>query len=109
VCFDEQPRVLRADAHPGAPCAPGAHGHSGHPARVDYEYRRQGTACCLLSFAPFDGWRHVTVSAHRANPDFAEAMRRLVDEDFPNAVVIRVVLDNLSTHSAAALSDLPAG
>ena len=97
VCFDEQPLVLRADAHPGQPCAPG------RPARVDYEYRRQGTACCLLSFAPFDGWRHVTVSAQRANPDFARAMQRLVDVDFPDATCIRVVLDNLSTHSTAAL------
>lgn len=97
ICFDEQPLVLRADAHPGEPCAPG------QPARVDYEYKRQGTACCLLSFAPFDGWRHVTVSEHRANPDFARAMQRLVDVDFPDATCIRVVLDNLSTHSAAAL------
>ena len=100
VCFDERPLVLRADAHPGQPCAPGPHGH---PARVDYEYVRQGTACCLLSFAPFDGWRHVTVAAHRANADFAHAMRHLVDVDYPDAVRIRVVLDNLSTHSAAAL------
>jgi hypothetical protein len=100
VCFDEQPLVLRADAHPGQPCTPGEHGH---PTRVDYEYVRQGTACCLLAFAPFDGWRHVTVAEHRANADFAHAMRRLVDVDFPDAVVIRIVLDNLSTHSAAAL------
>jgi hypothetical protein len=97
VCFDERPMLLHADAYPGQPCAPG------RPARVDYEYVRQGTACCLLSFAPFHSWRHVTVSAQRANPDFAYAMRRLVDEDFPDAVVIRLVLDNLSTHTAAAL------
>jgi hypothetical protein len=97
VCFDERPLVLRADARPGRPCAPGA------PARVDYEYVRQGTGCCLLSFAPFDGWRRVTVAARRANADFAHAMRRLVDEDYPDAEVIRVVLDNLSTHTAAAL------
>lgn len=100
VCFDERPVVLRADAHPDQPCTPGPHGH---PARIDYEYVRQGTGCCLLSFAPFDGWRHVTVAAHRANADFAHAMRHLVDEVYPDAVVIRVVLDNLSTHTAAAL------
>jgi hypothetical protein len=97
VCFDERPFTLRADAHPGAGCA------SGQPARVDYEYVRQGTACCLLSFAPLDGWRHVTVSAHRANADFAHAMQHLADIDFPDAERIRVVLDNLSTHTAAAL------
>lgn len=103
VCFDERPLVLRADAQPSTPCAPGREGHSGHPTRVDYEYVRHGTACCLVSFAPFDGWRHVIVAAHRASADFAHAMRRLVDDDFPGARVIRVVLDNLSTHSAAAL------
>ena len=97
VCFDERPMTLHADAHPGAPCAPG------EPARVDYEYVRQGTACCLLAFAPFDGWRHVTVSEHRANADFAHAMRHLADACYPDATTIRVVLDNLSTHSVAAL------
>ena len=97
VCFDERPMALHADAHPGAPCAPGK------PARVDYEYVRQGTCCCLLAFAPFDGWRHVTVSEHRANADFAHAMRHLADRCYPDAAVIGVVLDNLSTHSAAAL------
>ena len=97
VCFDEQPLVLHADAHPGRPCAPG------RPARVDYEYVRGGTGCCLVAFAPFDGWRHVTVSARRAHADFARAMRHLADACFPDATVIRVVLDNLSTHTAAAL------
>lgn len=92
--------MLRADAQPGTPCAPGP---EGHPTRVDYEYVRHGTACCLVSFAPFDGGRHVTAAPHRASSDFAHAMRRLVDEDFPGARVIRVVLDNLSTHSADAL------
>ena len=97
VCFDERPMALHADAHPGQPCAPG------EPARVDYEYVRQGTACCLLAFAPLDGWRHVTVRATRTNADFAQAMRHLADACYPDATVIRVVLDNLSTHSAAAL------
>lgn len=97
VCFDERPMLLRADAHPGQPCAPGK------PARVDYEYVRQGTACCLIAFAPHDGWRHVTVAAHRANADFAHAMRHLADVCYPDATCVRVVLDNLSTHTAAAL------
>ncbi len=97
VSFAERPMALHADAHPGRPCAPG------EPAREDYEYVRQGTACCLLSFAPFDGWRHVTVSATRTNADFAHAMRHLADACYPDAPVLRVVLDNLSTHTAAAL------
>lgn len=97
VCFDELPVVLRGDAHPGAPAAPG------HPARVDYEYTREGTCACLLAVAPHEGWRHVEVAERRANADFARALQRLADERYPDAVVIRVVLDNLSTHSPAAL------
>ena len=97
VCFDERPVVLHEDAHPGQACAPGQR------AREDYEYVRRGTCVCLLSFAPAEGWRHVEVSEHRAAGDFAHAMRRLCDEVYPQAHCIRVVLDNLSTHSAAAL------
>lgn len=97
VCFDERPMVLHEDAHPGQPCAPGQR------AREDYEYVRRGTCVCLLSFAPAEGWRHVEVSEHRAAGDFAHAMRRLCEETYPEATCIRVVLDNLSTHSAAAL------
>lgn len=96
VCFDEQPVVLRSDPHPGVPCAPG------HPARVDYEYGREGTCTCLLAVAPHEGWRHVDVRAHRANADFAHVLRGLAEERYPEAAVIRVVLDNLSTHSPAA-------
>ena len=76
---------------------------SGRPARVDYEYRRQGPANLFLCFEPLAGWRHVEVTAHRTNQDFAEQMRALVDVHYPEAPVIAVVLDNLSTHSPAAL------
>lgn len=97
VCFDERPIVLHEDAQPGQPCAPG------RVAREDYEYVRRGTCVCLLSFAPAQGWRHAEVREHRAAGDFALAMRHLCDEVYPEAECIRVVLDNLSTHTAAAL------
>lgn len=97
VCFDERPLVLHEDAHPGQPLAPGQR------AREDYEYIRRGTGVCLLSFAPAEGWRYVEVTEHRAAGDFARAMRHLCDEVYPEAERIRVVLDNLSTHSLAAL------
>lgn len=57
----------------------------GHAAHVDYEYVREGTCNCLLSFAPHTGWRHVEVTEHRAAPDFAHAMRDLVDKHYPSA------------------------
>lgn len=97
VCFDELPFQLLADKRAPQPMA------SGRPARVDYEYRRQGPANLFLCFEPLAGWRHVEVTAHRTNQDFAEQMRALVDVHYPEAPVIAVVLDNLSTHSPAAL------
>jgi transposase len=97
VCFDEQPRQLIAEVRTAMPAAPG------RPQRVDYEYRRQGTANLFLSFEPLAGRRHVAVTAQRTAQDFAQQMRALVDAHYPAAAVIAVVLDNLSTHSPAAL------
>jgi transposase len=97
VCFDELRSQLLADKRAPQPVAPG------RAARVDYEYRRQGTANLFLCFEPLAGWRHVAVTAQRTNKDFAEQMQALVDEHYSEAPVIAVVLDNLSTHSPAAL------
>ena len=97
VCFDEQPRQLIEEVRPPVPAAPG------RPQRIDYEYRRQGTANLFLSFEPLAGWRHVEVTAQRTATDFAQQMQALVDVHYPAATVINVVLDNLSTHSPAAL------
>ncbi len=88
--------VLRSDARPGAPCAPG------RPGRIDYEYGREGTCNCLLFFDPDAAWRHVKVTEHRAAGDFARAMQWLADVRYPEAEVIVLVLDNLSTHTPAA-------
>jgi DDE superfamily endonuclease len=97
VCFDEQPRQLIAETRVPLPVVPG------RPARIDYEYRRAGTANLFLVFEPLVGWRHVEVTAQRTNQDFAQQMKALVDTHFPSAKRIAVVLDNLSTHSPAAL------
>ena len=97
VCFDELPYQLVAETRHPIPAAPG------RPARIDYEYRRVGTANLFMSFDPDRGWRHVSVTDQRTKRDFAHEMRRLVDEDFPDATVIRLVADNLNTHTPAAL------
>lgn len=97
VCFDELPFQRLADTRAPQPVAPG------RSARVDYEYRRQGTANLFVCFEPLAGWRHVAVTSRRTNKDFAEPMRALADDHYPDAPVIAVVLDNLSTHSPAAL------
>lgn len=100
VCFDEATKQLVAEVRPPQPLEPG------QPARYDYEYQRNGVANLFLSYSPdhpAGGWRHVAVTAHRAKPDFARQMKALVDEHFPDAEIVRVVLDNLNTHSPAAL------
>lgn len=97
VCFDETSKQLIAETRTPLPMEPGT------PERVDYEYERKGTANLFLVTEPLSGWRHVDVTERRTKPDFAQQMRELVDQHFPNADRIRVVLDNLNTHTAAAL------
>jgi len=97
VCFDETPRQLIGEARVPIPAQPGK------PARVDYEYVRNGTANVFMFVDANEPWRHAKVTDRRTCIDFAECMRDLVDEHYPEAERIRVVLDNLSAHSAAAL------
>jgi len=97
VGFDETSKQLVAESRLPLPMEPGK------PERVDYEYERNGTANLFLLCQPLGGWRHVEVTDRRTKHDFAEQMRALVDRHFPDAAVIRVVLDNLNTHTPAAL------
>jgi hypothetical protein len=71
--------------------------------RYDYEYRREGTANLFLFIQPLRGWRQVNVTPRRTKCDFAFQMRELVDVHLPEADLIRVVVDNLNTHTPAAL------
>lgn len=97
VCFDELPYGLKGSPRAALPAAPG------RIQREDYEYTRHGSCSLLASFQPLTGWRQVTVSARRTKREFAEQLRLLVEEHFPNAERIAVVLDNLNTHTLAAL------
>jgi hypothetical protein len=100
VCFDELPYQLVAET-----CLPLSL-QPGKPVRYDYEYRRNGTCNLFMFFQPLAGWRHVEVTAQRTKRDFAYRMKDLVDVHFPEAQVIRLVLDNLNTHSPAALYEV---
>ena len=97
VCFDECPCQLVAEVRPPEPA------QEGKPRRVDYEYKRNGTANLFMIVEPKAGWRHVEVTGQRTKMDFAAQMKALVDEYMPEAKLIRVVLDNLNTHTPAAL------
>ncbi len=97
VCFDETPRQLIGEARVPICATPGRR------ARFDYEYVRNGTANVFVFVDVNRPWRHVKVTDQRTCIDFAHCMRDLVDEHYPAAEQIRVVLDNLSAHSASAL------
>ena len=97
VCLDECPFQLLADVREPLPM------ESGHPQREDYEYKRNGTCNLFVLCDPFQGWRQVEVTERRTKTDFAFCLQRLVDNSFPQAERIRVVLDNLNTHDPSAL------
>ena len=99
VNFDEKSVQLIAETRTSLPAQPG------QPARIDYEYQRNGTANLFVMCEPQAGWRHVVVTERRTKHDFAYQMQWLVEERYPNAEVIRVVLDQLNTHRPASLYD----
>jgi transposase len=97
VCFDESPTQLIGEVREPIPAEPG------QPERYDCEYRRNGTANLFVFLDAHRSWRHVKVTEHRTARDFALCMRDLTDSHYPNAELIRVVMDNLSTHNPGAL------
>ena len=99
VCFDESPTQLIGDVRQPIPAAPG------QLERYDCEYRRNGTTNLFVLLDVHRPWRRVKVTDRRTARDFAECMRDLVDIHYPQTEQVRVVLDNLSTHSPGALYD----
>jgi uncharacterized small protein (DUF1192 family) len=75
----------------------------GRPARVDYEYERNGTANLFMLFAPLEGWRHIEVTDRHTAVDYARLLKELSDIWFPDAAKIALVQDNLNTHKPASL------
>lgn len=96
VCFDESPVQLIEEVR--EPIA----ARAGSTQRYDVEYKRNGVRELLLMAEPQRGFREVLVTAQRTKQDFARAMQHLVDL-YPQAQVIRLVLDNLNTHKIASL------
>lgn len=97
VTFDERPVQLLSEVREPLPCQPG------QPRRQDYEYQREGTCKVFSFFAPHEKWRHLEVTEQRTAVDVAHQMKWLVDVRYPEAQVIRLVLDNLNIHSPASL------
>jgi hypothetical protein len=97
VNFDETSKQLIAEVRQPLPARPG------EVERFDYEYQRNGTRNLFMICEPQAGWRHIEVTEQRTMQDFARQMKWLVDEKYPAAEVIRIVMDNLNTHKPASL------
>ncbi len=97
VCLDEASKQLIAETRKSLPVEPGK------PKRVDAEYRRCGTASVFMMTAPLESKRHVRVRQHRTRIDFAQVIKELCDNLYPEVEMIVLVMDNLNTHDNASL------
>ncbi len=96
ICLDEMPKQLLAEKHEPLPIQPG------QVQKQDYEYERQGTANLFMLFEPLAGKRYLETQTHRKAVDWAQVMKTLSDELYPQAETIVVVMDNLNTHKLAS-------
>lgn len=97
ICMDEASKQLLRNEQPAEPLAPG------RVAREDYHYERRGVQAIFMFFDPLRGWRRVCSRDSRTRIDWAEEIRRLLEEDYPHAKKIKLVCDNLNTHDIASL------
>ena len=97
ICMDESSKQLVGEVH--APIAPAP----GHGQIVDHEYVRHGVAEIFLEIEPLRGRRHVDITEHRTRKDWALFIKGMLDERYPQAPKVRLVLDNLNTHDIASL------
>lgn len=103
---DERLCQLIEDVNQPIPPTPKKQDKPGKNQKIDYEYERNGTCNLFAFFAPYLGWRHIKVTKRRTKVDFAYCMKDLVDVHFKEASVIRLVMDNLNTHTTAALYEV---
>ena len=97
VCVDETNKTLHDTPRGTLPI------EAGQALRQDYEYERNGTANIFMAVEPLIGRRKTFVTDQRTNQDFAELLRYLSDDEYPDAEKIVLVTDNLNTHSSACL------
>ncbi len=97
VCMDESGKQLIGEVREPVPCAPG------RPARMDDEYVRNGVAEIFMEVEPLSGKRHVAITERRTRKDWASQTREMLDERYPDAIEVRLVMDNLNTHSIVSL------
>ncbi|MGF1576185.1 MAG: IS630 family transposase [Cyanophyceae cyanobacterium] len=96
VCMDEQPIQLHRQVHTPQPAT------ANHPQRVDYEYERAGTASVFMLCEPLAGWRQVSARSQRTKVDWATEIAALLDTRYHKGERLRLVCDNLNTHTPGA-------
>jgi hypothetical protein len=97
VCMDEKPLQLLSDAQRRIKAS------SGNPEKIDNEYVRCGTCSIFLFTEPLAGWRYADAQEHRTKKDWAYQIKRILDEKYPDARKLILVMDNLNTHNLSSL------
>jgi len=97
VCMDESSKQLVGEVRAPIPAAPG------HGQILDHEYVRHGVATLFVEVEALAGRRHVEVTERRTRQDWARFIKAMLDVRYPNAVKVRLVMDNLNTHDLASL------
>jgi len=97
VCMDESSKQMIGEVRDPIPCAPG------QPVRIDDEYVRNGVAEIFIEVEPLAGKRHVAITERRTRKDWASQIKEMLDLRYPDAIKVRLVMDNLNTHSIASL------
>jgi len=96
VCMDESNKQLIGEVRTPIPCKPG------QPARIDDEYVRNGVVQIFMEVEPLAGKRHVAVTERRTMKDWAQQIKQMLDDRYPEAIKVRLVMDNLNTHKVAS-------
>ena len=97
VCMDESSKQMIGEVHAPIPCKPGK------PLRMDDEYVRKGVAEIFMEVEPLAGRRHVAITERRTRKDWAQQIKQMLDDRYPDAIQVRLVMDNLNTHNIASL------
>jgi len=97
ICMDESSKQLIGEVREPVPCAPG------QVARMDDEYVRNGVAEIFMEVEPLSGKRHVAITERRTRKDWASQIKEMLDERYPDAIKVRLIMDNLNTHSIISL------
>ena len=96
VCMDESSKQLIGEVSTPIPCKPG------QPARIDDEYVRKGVVQIFMEVEPLAGKRHVAITKRRTRKDWAQQIKQMLDDRYPEAIKVRLVMDNLNTHNVAS-------